>query len=152
MENKYTDLKPTYGFTVEELEEMLVNLEYDPLEIVDGIYEHPNGRIERPIGVLQDTGETILDHIKSRGRVIAEPTLWTRKNMGPLILTVYLLTVDRNRLWDIVNKLVLDNENMKNAMFNNLTNNVFSANFNVLDADIEIIEGYYDEVRKEVIC
>lgn len=135
-----------YGYSEEELSTMLPYFVYKPVNWKDIIPEFANTWEE------EDIGNGAISHKRFTGRVFQEGTPRNAENLGNEDLGIYLLWILARTLEGKVGKLELDIENMKNAMFNNLTNNVFSANFNVLDADIEIIDGYYDEVRKEVSC
>lgn len=135
-----------YGYTQDELMEMLPYYEYVPVHWKDIITEFANTWKE------EDIGNGAIAHKRHTGRLFQAGTPRSAENFGNEDLAIFLLWKLIRLLELKVTDLELDNENLKNALFNNLTNNVFSANFNVLDGDIEIIEGYYDDVRKGVCC
>lgn len=146
---KKIPVNPAYGYDKEELESRLAELYYIPLEVQDGLYEHPNGRIERVIGHDPITKETIIDHVRSRGRELKAPTFFMRANMMDWDIATHLLTVGYRRHDLILADVLLELANLKNAMFNNLTDNIFSASLLDLE-DIEIIRGWYN--GREVCC
>ncbi|WP_232696188.1 hypothetical protein [Brevibacillus daliensis] len=49
-----------------------------------------------------------------------------------------------------IQTLQIDVKTMKDALFNNLNNNIFSGNFSTLN-DVVLTDGWYDETGKRLV-
>ncbi|WP_232695469.1 hypothetical protein [Brevibacillus daliensis] len=49
-----------------------------------------------------------------------------------------------------ISRLLIDLKTVKDAVFNNFTDNVFFEDFHTLD-DVLLVEGWYDEENKRVV-
>ena len=136
-----------YGYTDEELQQMLPLFIYNPVNWKDIIPEFPNTWKE------EDIGNGALAHKRYTGRLFQEGTPRNAENLGAMDLSNYLLWMLVRDFETRLGSAELEIKNLHNAMFNNETSNTFRADFVTIGKEhgITIVGGWYDEVRKEVV-
>lgn len=132
-----------YNKTAEDLELLAENLEYNPVLWEDRVEEFPNTWDEK------DIGNGSIHHQRAGGKVEIAGTPRNAKNLGNMDLGIYLLFMLAKKAREERESLQLQITNLHNAVFNNLTDNIFKFSFTNLE-HIEIVDGWYDEIRKEV--
>ena len=132
-----------YNLTDEDIALLLEDLKYVPVNWKDRDVEKPNTWNER------DLGNGDMHHKRADGYVIEPGTKRNAKNLGNMDLGIYLLFLQVNKHSDLIESLQLQVTNLHNAVFNNLTDNIFKFSFADLN-HIEIVDGWYDEKKKEV--
>lgn len=127
-------------------------LQYMILQNIDlvGWYDHiaefADVRVEKDLG-KDDEGNGIIEHKRFDGTIFQEGTPVNAENLGQMERNDLINACKIQALTDTVRALQVQVATLIGQNNNNMPYNSFVASMKNIDEDIEILEGWYDEVN-----
>lgn len=134
------------GYDREELIEYFTSQSIDLVGWYDHIAEFADVRAEKDLGV-DDNGNPILQHIRFDGTVFQEGTPVNAENLGQMEWNDLINALKIQKMMDIIRALQVQVATLIGQNNNNMPYNSFVASAKNIGTEIEMIEGWYDEVN-----
>lgn len=113
----------------------------------DHIAELADVKTEDVLG-KDKNGREIVKHIRHDGNIFQQGTPVNAETLGLMEWDIAILAVRQKNLMDLVTKLALQVSILSDQNANNMPYNSFVASVKNIGEDIELIEGWYDEVNE----
>lgn len=134
------------GYDREELVEYFITQNIDLVGWYDHIAEFADVRAEKDLGKDTD-GNPILQHIRFDGTVFQDGTPVNAENLGQMEWNDLINALKIQQLSDIVRALQVQVATLIGQNNNNMPYNSFVASAKNIGTEIEMLEGWYDEVN-----
>lgn len=134
------------GYDSEEIIEYFTTQSINLVGWYDHIAEFADVRAEKDLGKDTD-GNPILQHIRFDGTVFQDGTPVNAENLGQMEWNDLINALKIQQLSDIVRALQVQVATLIGQNNNNMPYNSFVASAKNIGTEIEMLEGWYDEVN-----
>jgi len=134
------------GYDREELIEYFTSQSIDLVGWYDHIAEFADVRAEKDLG-KDPEGNPILQHIRFDGTVFQDGTPVNAENLGQMEWNDLINALKIQKMMDIIRALQVQVATLIGQNNNNMPYNSFVASAKNIGTEIEMIEGWYDEVN-----
>ena len=134
------------GYDREELVEYFITQNIDLVGWYDHIAEFADVRAEKDLGV-DDKGNPIYQHIRFDGTVFQDGTPVNAENLGRMEWNDLINFNLARYILDIVRGVQVQVATLIGQNNNNMPYNSFVASAKNIGTEVEIVEGWYDEVN-----
>ena len=134
------------GYDREELIEYFTSQSIDLVGWYDHIAEFADVRAEKDLG-KDPEGNPILQHIRFDGTVFQDGTPVNAENLGQMEWNDLINALKIQQMVDIIRALQVQVATLIGQNNNNMPYNSFVASAKNIGTEIEMIEGWYDEVN-----
>lgn len=134
------------GYDREELIEYFTSQSIDLVGWYDHIAEFADVRAEKDLG-KDPEGNPILQHIRFDGTVFQDGTPVNAENLGQMEWNDLINALKIQKMMDIIRALQVQVATLIGQNNNNMPYNSFVASAKNIGSEIEMIEGWYDEVN-----
>lgn len=134
------------GYDREELVEYFITQNIDLVGWYDHIAEFADVRAEKDLGEDKD-GNPIYQHIRFDGTVFQDGTPVNAENLGQMEWNDLINALKIQKLSDVIRALQVQVATLIGQNNNNMPYNSFVASAKNIGTEIEIVEGWYDEVN-----
>lgn len=134
------------GYDSEEILEYFITQNIDLVGWYDHIAEFMDVRAEKELGEDKD-GNPLYQHIRFDGTVFKEGTPVNAENLGQMEWNDLINALKIQKMMDTIRALQVQVATLIGQNNNNMPYNSFVASAKNIGTEIEIIEGWYDEVN-----
>lgn len=134
------------GYDREELIEYFTSQSIDLVGWYDHIAEFADVRAEKDLG-KDPEGNPILQHIRFDGTVFQDGTPVNAENLGQMEWNDLINALKIQKMMDIIRALQVQVATLIGQNNNNMPYNSFVASAKNIGSEIEMVEGWYDEVN-----
>jgi len=134
------------GYDREELIEYFTSQSIDLVGWYDHIAEFADVRAEKDLG-KDPEGNPILQHIRFDGTVFQDGTPVNAENLGQMEWNDLINALKIQQMMDIIRALQVQVATLIGQNNNNMPYNSFVASAKNIGSEIEMVEGWYDEVN-----
>lgn len=134
------------GYDRDELTEYFVNQNIDLVGWYDHIAEYMDVRAEKDLGEDKD-GNPIYQHIRFDGAIFQDGTPVNAENLGQMEWNDLINALKIQKMMDVIRSLQVQVATLIGQNNNNMPYNSFVASAKNIGTEIEMIEGWYDEVN-----
>ena len=142
---EYYDLAEQ-GYDHEEIMEYFATQKIQPVFWKDHIAEFADVRAEKDLGEDKD-GNPIFQHIRFDGTVFQDGTPVNAENLGQMEWNDLINALKIQKMMDVIRDLQVQVATLIGQNNNNMPYNSFVASAKNIGTEIEIVEGWYDEVN-----
>lgn len=132
------------GYDDEETAQFLANQKVQPVGWYDHLAEFSDVRAEKDIG-KDPEGNPLYQHIRFDGTVVQQGTPVNAENLGQMEKNDLINAIKINEMSDIVRYMQVQVATLIGQNNNNMPYNSFVASAKNLGAEMEMVEGIYDE-------
>ncbi len=134
------------GYDSEEILEYFTTQNIDLVGWYDHIAEFADVRAEKDLGKDKE-GNPIYQHIRFDGTVFQEGTPVNAENLGQMEWNDLINALKIQKMMDVIRALQVQVATLIGQNNNNMPYNSFVASAKNIGTEIEMIEGWYDEVN-----
>ena len=134
------------GYDREDLIEYFTSQSIDLVGWYDHIAEFADVRAEKDLG-KDPEGNPILQHIRFDGTVFQDGTPVNAENLGQMEWNDLINALKIQKMMDIIRALQVQVATLIGQNNNNMPYNSFVASAKNIGSEIEMVEGWYDEVN-----